>query len=421
MKDIGVTGLVIVSALARSGYDDSGFIEMLAACAGDREIWLVVDEGRPPPPGLPEGARTVEENAFLTDAYFAGLPCLYQIGNHADHLPVLRLLLRRPGVVLLQDFRLDALAMAAAQAEGLGEILCGLAQHDHGAVGARLAEEWRARGWTGRFPRDLLAFNGMVLAQATALVVRDRRAQFAAAAREPGLAVHYLPQMDGARLQAILNAAPMRRASAPAISLSIRGRDAARRLLTDGRAGQAAHDPALWWRYPVQFRREAGGCILCVDDEGRARARLATLFDVPDEAIESLTAAQLVAQGEGAVCDAALLLIDADRLADQGAFLRAVAARLRWGAPVVIELLGGGAGPGVEAMLSSLGCSAIQALDPGDIAPELEQGLDRTVPLDRAVGIGLRSSRIVTVPAQDRRCGEMLWAPPCDGSWMLCA
>lgn len=357
---------------------------------------------------------------MLSDPRFDDTLFLYHIGDHPDYLPTLQMLLRRPGVVVLHDVALGRL-VETAEADGMLPLF---AQHDHGAFGQRLAQDRQHSGWRGRFCDAAMALNGVILAHASALIVLDRAVQFKAAARAPGLPVHYLsPHLDAgqaaARVQAILEGSARRLPMSPPVSLTARSRTGARALLRGDLRDLRAH-PSLWWRFPLLFGAEPGTQprILCVDADGHAAQCLERIGGWPAASILALRVEALSEMvGQGMAFDAALLVIDAAAVDAGGRMLVAIARLLRWGAPVVLELVGGSA-VAVAQILSALGCSGIKGFAASDVAPELEAGLERRGPLDRHVGMGVRMSPLVIVPRQGGELPGLRHVQPADGTWM---
>jgi hypothetical protein len=180
----------------------------------------------------------------------------------------------------------------------------------------------------------------------------------------------------------------------------LRDRATARALLASGRVEAVRALPSLWWRYPVV----PGGRVLCVDDEGDAAGLLRDLFGVEAVAVSGVEALD----GVAGPFDAALLVIGAMALEDRAVWARAIGLRLAAGATVVVEMTGAADGGVALEMLAALGCGDRVLLDVTDLAPELEDGLDRGAPLERFVGIGTTSRRTMRAGLDQLAVG----APP---------
>jgi len=116
---------------------------------------------------------------------------LYHVADDPAHVFVHRALRRRPGVVLLADWRLHRLARAEALEHGGGDAYRAEARRAHGTTGAfvaRLVE----RGLGGELP-SLLAMNDRVLDASLGLVAFTAFVRARAAERLPGKSVTHLP------------------------------------------------------------------------------------------------------------------------------------------------------------------------------------------------------------------------------------
>jgi glycosyltransferase involved in cell wall biosynthesis len=118
---------------------------------------------------------------------------LYHVGNNTDHHFILPLIFKYPGVLVLHDYCLSYLLETASFPLGDRETYRVWAQHDHGAFGTKLADDFLRKGWRGRFMSYALPLNGPILASSTAVITHSRYVQFKCAAGRPGLPVHYVP------------------------------------------------------------------------------------------------------------------------------------------------------------------------------------------------------------------------------------
>lgn len=240
---------------------------------------------------------------------------------------------------------------------------------------------------------------------------------------------HWTPQASAARYHAILESVDTRRSVvSPSVSVTARGRAAARAILHTGKTSEIRDFESLWWRYPVVFgeERSEDARILCIDEGVEGAHCLEQLFGWSAGSVEAVTLAQLLAKDadDVAVYDGALLMLDAAAFGKPQDVCRAIASRLRWGAAVVVELFNAqrgqaGEAAGVKDVLLALGCSGIHLFSENDLAPELESGLDRRAPIARFVGMGLRSSEMVTLAPRRGFADSFYRASPADGSWML--
>jgi hypothetical protein len=115
---------------------------------------------------------------------------LYHVADDPAHAFVHRALRRRPGVVLLADWTLHALARADAERGGAGAY-ASEARRAHGSTGAFIARQVE-RGTGGELP-SLLAMNDRVLDASLGLVAFTELVRARAAKRLPGRPVVHLP------------------------------------------------------------------------------------------------------------------------------------------------------------------------------------------------------------------------------------
>lgn len=242
------------------------------------------------------------------------------------------------------------------------------------------------------------------------------------------ISAEWTPQASATRYHAIIEENSARRSAVvPGVSLTARGRTTARSILLGGKFEAVRSYKSLWWRYPIVFGNEKSGNarILCVDESGEGRYCLEHLFDWPAEAISSVGISALLAgEDDQNVYDAALLVLDAAVFEKPEDVYRAIAGRLRWGAALVVELIdsaspGDSNAPQAHNVLTALGCSETHLFSESDLAPELEDGLNRRLPNTRFVGIGLRSSDAVALSPSRGSGTNFRRAGPIDGSWML--
>lgn len=116
---------------------------------------------------------------------------LYHVADDPAHVFVHRALRRRPGVVLLAEWRLHRLARAEAMEHGGGNAYRAAARRAHGTTGAFVARQVE-RGLGGELP-SLLAMNDRVLEASLGLVAFTESVRARAQERLPGRPVAHLP------------------------------------------------------------------------------------------------------------------------------------------------------------------------------------------------------------------------------------
>ena len=98
----------------------------------------------------PAGVRVVRRRAHEA-AEDAGAVALYMVGNNPDHLYMLPLMDRRPGVVVLHDPGLHHLLDCATSALGDADGYCDALEGEYGAPGRLLGEQWRRHALRDRW------------------------------------------------------------------------------------------------------------------------------------------------------------------------------------------------------------------------------------------------------------------------------
>lgn len=186
--------LVIVSPYEPLANGIADYVaELVPFHAQDYDIVLCIADHHPRPVIDDARVTVLHAGELRNRTDLAGVPHIYHIGNNPDHIYAIQLLVERPGLVVLHDFCLSYLLEMASQEIGSWDIYRSWAQHDYGVFAEKLVDDFLAKGWRGRFMSYELALNGALLAHATGLVVHSRYSQFKAAARCPGLPVHYIP------------------------------------------------------------------------------------------------------------------------------------------------------------------------------------------------------------------------------------
>jgi len=127
---------------------------------------------------------------------------LYHLANAPAHGFAYRALLERPGIVLLAEWRLDALVYAETAGRGDAAGYRREARHAHGDTGVFVARQVLA-GLGGALPR-LLAMNQRVLDASLAVAAWSEEIRARAAALVPERRVIGLPADDAGRASALL-------------------------------------------------------------------------------------------------------------------------------------------------------------------------------------------------------------------------
>ncbi len=167
--------------------------ELLAHLAGHYRC-TVVAEDQPDDLRAPASVRLLRLSVYLADeARFAADTHLYMIGNNPDHLYLLPVLARHPGVVVLHDPGLHHLLDCATAALGDVEGYIAAVQAEYGAPGRLLAEQWRAHELRDRQMLQRMPMLRQLLGPARHVVVHSRFAAWKALAQAPHVPITIAP------------------------------------------------------------------------------------------------------------------------------------------------------------------------------------------------------------------------------------
>lgn len=176
--------------------------ELLPYHTADYDILAIVDDDNFDPM-LDSPISVMTASQLMSCRDLDDVQFVYHIGNNDDHRFALPILMKYPGVVIIHDYCLSYLIEQATFPIGDRETYRNWAQHDHGAFGNRLADDFLRLGWRGRFMAYGLPLNGPILASATAVIAHSRYVQFKCAAARPGLPVHYIPHHVSPQIETV--------------------------------------------------------------------------------------------------------------------------------------------------------------------------------------------------------------------------
>jgi glycosyltransferase involved in cell wall biosynthesis len=154
----------------------------------------VVAEDQPEHLRAPAGIRLLRLQAYLAEeAAHAAAIHLYMIGNNPDHLYMLPVLARHPGVVVLHDPGLHHLLDCATAALGDIEGYAAAVEAEYGAPGRLLAEQWQAHELRDRQMLRQMPMLRQLLGRSRHVVVHSRYAAFKALAQAPHVPLTIAP------------------------------------------------------------------------------------------------------------------------------------------------------------------------------------------------------------------------------------
>ena len=147
--------------------------ELLPALARQIPVVVVVDD-RAPAPAVPPGCTLLRLQDYLADeARLERLPHLYQLGNNPDHVYMLPVLLRHPGVVVLHDVSLHHLVDQATLRWGDEAAYADWLELEYGHAGRTLARQFSERRWRPRSMFYELPMTREILTRARAVITHS--------------------------------------------------------------------------------------------------------------------------------------------------------------------------------------------------------------------------------------------------------
>ena len=186
--------LLIFSPLppARNGIADYCG-ELLPWHARDFDCTVVLDNAAPDPV-VPAGVAVLRLAEYEAREHaFADVPHLYHVGNNPDHVYLLPVLMRRPGVVVLHDVSMHRLLECRTLRWGDVEGYCEALVREYGRPGQVLAGQARTMPQGGPAMLAELPMNRSVVARARAVVVHSEFARLKVQAQEPEARVVAIP------------------------------------------------------------------------------------------------------------------------------------------------------------------------------------------------------------------------------------
>ena len=167
--------------------------ELLPLHARDFECTVVVDNVAPYP-HVPEGVRVIRLAEYeAREQDFSGTAHLYHVGNNPDHVYILPVLMRRPGVVVLHDVSMHYLLDCQTLRWGDVDGYCDALIREYGRPGRLLAEQFRSMNRRERMMFYELPMNRSVVSRARAVIVHSEFAKVKVQAQDLSATVVHIP------------------------------------------------------------------------------------------------------------------------------------------------------------------------------------------------------------------------------------
>ncbi len=176
------------------------FYEQIPYLAAATELRIVVPNDQHDVAPTPEGVSVYRLTEYLHSRdKFEGFRHLYHVGNNADAVYLLPVLLSTPGAVVIHDLNLHHLMDLTTLAQGRHDSYTMALHHDYGVLGQRLGEGTKKRRWKGTFSTSQLLLNASVIDNADSIIVHSQYAARIVSARQREVTViphHLAPEID---------------------------------------------------------------------------------------------------------------------------------------------------------------------------------------------------------------------------------
>jgi glycosyltransferase involved in cell wall biosynthesis len=159
--------------------------ELLPHLAAHYRCTVVIDDAAPEPHSPPGITLLRRAEYEAKEAQFAADTHLYMLGNNPDHIYLLPILARHPGVAVLHDPALHHLLDCATASLGDPDGYCAAIEADYGAPGRLLAEQWREHNLRDRQMLYEMPMLRHLLGPARHVIVHSRHAAQIALAQAP--------------------------------------------------------------------------------------------------------------------------------------------------------------------------------------------------------------------------------------------
>lgn len=167
--------------------------EILQSLGRVLRCFVVTDDTVSPSPA-PDGVTVMTLVEYeLKESHFAEMLHVYQVGNNPDHVYMLSVMARHPGLVVLHDPNLHHLLDCATLAHGDVNGYCDALQAEYGTAGQVLGEQFRSHRLREQRMFFDLPMVGALLGPARGVIVHSRYAAIKVIAQLPDARVTVVP------------------------------------------------------------------------------------------------------------------------------------------------------------------------------------------------------------------------------------
>lgn len=167
--------------------------ELLPLHARDFDCTVVIDNAAPNP-CVPEDVRVLRLAQYeAREQDFSAAAHLYHVGNNPDHVYLLPVLMRRPGVVVIHDVSMHHLIDCQTLRWDDVDGYCDALVREYGRPGQLLAEQFRSDRWREQIMFYELPMNRSVVARSRAVIVHSEFARVKVQAQDSSATVVHIP------------------------------------------------------------------------------------------------------------------------------------------------------------------------------------------------------------------------------------